>query len=336
MKYTVDENISISAYEATITFDTPVSQCRYNEDFIMSLTDLFHDQNLVIEKDNFDDYGLTNIEGPIDEWEEDSFIQNKGILIYFIDTKTLRVKILNRCSSDDGDYGFNAANLYCIFNIADDLEVSIPIATWPKIQRSKYFILSGTGEDPIISGTSGRAIYDVSADKTDGYDFDKDLIITDFDVDSKAENYQYTGYYPSADDYDITSAAEYLGLIINKNYDYESTDTVYLGKNIPTYVNKVSAYYPVDTDFRTFEYLLEPSGSVLIDTSKGISSYIPYTSAEKDVELVFNVNTEQITSAFTASTKCIEITQGLELTGNDCYKNKLYLEFGVTGNIVDE
>lgn len=95
MKYVIEEDFSISAYQAVVTFDEKISHYKVNDDFSITIQDMINEKQLFIDNTDIDSYGLTEIDGDVENWENDSFIANGGVLIYFMDARTLFIKCLH-------------------------------------------------------------------------------------------------------------------------------------------------------------------------------------------------------------------------------------------------
>lgn len=255
MNYTIKENISLSAYQCNVVFDESVNQYKINDDFQIVIYDKFNDDEIVIDKDNFNNYGLTDISGEMEYWEEDSFIKNKGLLIYFNNKNELYFKILSKCKDqNDKEIGYNTSVVSIFFSDEENRNIEFTAQTWPRMLRSNKIIQNDESEeDPILPGSNVRTIYDEELNETSGFDFDKDIILKE----------------------------------VNSNYSYNSTNTIYLNtypknkecKSVPMYINEISAF--MTPDHNDFEY--EINGSYLIDTSVGLSAEIPYEIEENKI-----------------------------------------------------
>lgn len=269
MKYEILENVDVltnnelnefetfSAYQALVRFEEPVSQYKINDDFQIYIYDRFSEREIIIDKDNFESYGLTNIGSIPEHWENDSFINNGGILVYFTDANTLFIKLLARCINEYGyKIGFNTSKINIYLNDEQNIKAELFALTWPRLYRNREISQDDrAAADPILPESNKRSAYD-------------------FDIPLANE------YVPGTDrDADIP-------IIIAKNYEYNSTSSMYVNTpsitttetyeedypRVPLYISDVSAFYTPIYDTREYVYGIDDSsisGSCILDTSTG-------------------------------------------------------------------
>ncbi len=262
MDYSIVENSCMSAYEATITFNENVAQYKTSDDFEISITDIYNNNCVVINKDNYQSYGLTDTTADYQTWEEDSFINNNGVLVYFKRNNELYIKLINRCQTQTGKLiGFNTAEIRCDFNDDQNAFAKFFTQGWPRIDRSKLFIPVnditndvvniGSTPDPVLPAPPEGMEHGIRQE----YDFDT---IVD-PLESIGMNYDYS-YSPDS-------------IIVN-------TSPEDIAQAVPVYCNDVSAYYTPIYDDRSFTYSPVPSASLLVDDLNGCSAKIPYRYIE--------------------------------------------------------
>lgn len=322
MEYSIVDDISFSAYQAIITFDEPVSQYKTDDDFQLIVYDEFNNHEIVIDNTNYNNYGLTDCGGDdIEQWENDSFIANGGILFYFINSKQIFFKLLARCLNNYGKaVGYNTSKVKIYFNDEKGLEADFVAQTWPRVRRSREILQLNSGEDdPILSANNIRAVYDPVTKETNGFDFDAEL--------------------PN----------EVQGFL-NKNFEYESTSAIYVNTNpvkeccepVPVYYSEVSAFYTPVYDDRSFDY--ELNHSILLDSSIGVSATIEMLEPTKDqANLVFPIYKHgEYVCDYTCDVDYNLYTQILNKAEAGKFKNRLYLGVGlgecevVPGTIPDD
>lgn len=322
MKYVIEEDFSISAYQAVVTFDEKISHYKVNDDFSITIQDMINEKQLFIDNTDIDSYGLTEIDGDVENWENDSFIANGGVLIYFMDARTLFIKLLAHChDQNDESIGFNCCNVHIIFNQLKQLTADVNAVIWPKIYRSHIFKqIDDSAEDPVLPEANLRCTYNEETGETLGFDFDADPELEDNASDEGA-----------------------LPPDIKKNFNYNSTDTIYVnsiadskGHKVPTYVNEVSAFYTPNDNLHYFDYSIDPvTGSMLVNTENGQQITIPYTSAHnQDAHLIFPIyKNGEYQYDYTCDIQYDLFAQKLEVDKVGKFKNKLYL--GVDMNVTN-
>lgn len=262
MDYSIVENSCMSAYEATITFNENVAQYKTTDDFEISITDIYNNNCIIIDKDNYQSYGLTDTTADYQTWEEDSFINNDGVLVYFKRNNELYIKLINRCQTQTGKLiGFNTAEIRCDFKDEQNMFVKLFTQGWPRIDRSKLFIpVNDISNDTVNIGTTPDPVLpDPPAGMEHGIrqEYDFDTIVDP--QEAIGMNYDYS-YSPDS-------------IIVN-------TKPVDVSQAVPVYCNDVSAYYTPIYDDRSFTYSPVPSASLLVDDLNGCSAKIPYRYIE--------------------------------------------------------
>ena len=97
MNYEITENIEISAYEAMLTFDENVRQYANNDDFNITIYDLYTNTSKTITRSEFPNYGITDIGGDIANRAKNSFYEHGGLLMYFDSENKFYIKQLLSC-----------------------------------------------------------------------------------------------------------------------------------------------------------------------------------------------------------------------------------------------
>lgn len=233
MKYTVEEEFALSAYQAIIKFDEKVSSYQYSDDFSIVIQDILLEKQTFIDKDTLCDYGLTKTDRNISDWENDSFIKNNGILIYYPDEYSILIKLLARCTDNNNNMiGNNSCNIHIDIGDKDKNNIDVNAVIWPKVIRDHEFKkITESAEDPIISAS--RQEYDF--DNTNTY---YSVIPTNYAYNSTDSIYlsnsagipvyynEVSAYYPPADSQSFTFNVSASTLINTMNG--KATDIDYI------------------------------------------------------------------------------------------------------------
>ena len=296
MNYEITENIEISAYEAMLTFDENVRQYANNENFNITIYDLYSNTSKTITRSEFPDYGITDIGGDIADRAKNSFYEHGGLLMYFDSENKFYIKQLLSCKDPiNEETGYHSSKITLYFD--EDKSVEFNTILLPKIVRSPYLVqVESSAPDPVLPEPNKRQEFDY-----------------DVPVDPAKLNRITTDY----------NAGDPDGIYVN-TYNADPT------QNVPCYYSTLSAF--TDTTFNTGDpVILGSVSSYLYDETTNESYPITVTSADSSasVRIPFadNYYTELV---------YYEYKQYLSADDDKLHKNKLVFDMNINGQPAPE
>ena len=149
MNYTYQENIETSAYTITLTFDEDISKYFTTDDFEIGIRDQYTNYVTTINKDNWQNFGITDDDPTISNRPKNSLYKNGGILLY-PDNNKLYLKQIVKCTDTNGaNIGFNSSEVNIWFTPTE--RVKFNTFLFPKLKRSEKMIqVDEVAEDPLL------------------------------------------------------------------------------------------------------------------------------------------------------------------------------------------
>lgn len=259
MKYTIDETKSLSAYEATLTFDENILPYTSTNDFAINIRDRVTNNFLTLDKDSFTVFGITSKNSDLDMRADESLIDNGGMLLYFPTPNSLYIKQLIPCQTELGNIiGFNSCAVNGTFNGKDVFTLNTKLL--PAMFRDPQIVQEDlTLEDPVLKEPNLRQEYDYDANDHD---------LTQLKLDT---NYQ-------------------------TNYTDGDQDSIYVNtpSTVPCYTSTVSAFLRSTLNPETSTFSQSVS-SYLYDDQLGTYvdiDYLPSNFVSEEIELPYNLTTE--------------------------------------------
>jgi hypothetical protein len=160
MDYKLSENIEMSAYEATLTFDENVNQYANSENFEVRLYDLYTNTTRTINYNEFPGYGITNTDSDLANRAKKSFYDHNGLLMYFDGPNKFYFKqLLLSKSPENAVVGFHSSEITIYFS--DDKVVTFNSILLPKIVRNEKIVqVDSSLPDPVLSASNLRQEFD--------------------------------------------------------------------------------------------------------------------------------------------------------------------------------
>lgn len=163
MNYTYVENVETSAYTLTVTTDTDLFPLINSDNFEIGIFDEINGQNTVINKNNFQLFGINDKNPDLDSRLENSLIKNKGLLVYIDSSKVLQLKILINCSNGEETIGYNTSKITLWLD--DKTNLTTYACILPKLLRDNSIIqYDENAPDPVLPEPNLRQAYNYDTD----------------------------------------------------------------------------------------------------------------------------------------------------------------------------
>lgn len=303
MDYNVIETYNEKKYSAKVVFPEDIQNYLLNGEFNFTVYDLL--TNNYVEADSWTDltanYGLTAPFTTADEQIKNSLINNKGIVVYYLqDDFSLNVVMIPRCKNYQNNViGFYTSTIHFNAKYNEELiNVDFVAKLYPRIIRADNFDkYIPDAEDPILPNNVERPGYDFPDVYPDGRKINHNLI-----YNTKDQIYVNT----------TTSAAVY--------------------PEVPLYISKMSAYFMAEYS-DSFALDLNNAKSCLYNDKTLAEIPIDYsydaTPAVNDIHVIEQDND----AGYWTSVSSYNITQYLYTDKVGRFENKLF--FGLSARHED-
>lgn len=289
-KYTLNENIDSHIYTAEFTFSENVTRYIYNEDFQIIITDLFSTDELIIDSDTIDDYGLIKTSDKSTQIV-DSLIAHKGLLIYFPAFNKMTIKMLPKCSNYTETIGFYSSSIFVSFDgETEHKQARFHSSLFPKIVRDKEIIQYKDYDDPILPEQNIRPGYNFNTET------EKERIKADFKYNSESDLY------------------------VNSDTLEEYKEGV-----VPTYISYLTAYMLDQTALEDYEFEFDWNNakSYIINNETGSTLDIPYKILGIETEYI------NVIADYYVSVTEYKIVQEIYTESKGRWDNKLVFDIGI-------
>lgn len=303
MDYNVIETYNEKKYSAKVVFPEDIQNYLLNGEFNFTVYDLL--TNNYVEADSWTDltanYGLTAPFTTADEQIKNSLINNKGIVVYYLqDDFSLNVVMIPRCKNYQNNViGFYTSTIHFNAKYNEELiNVDFVAKLYPKIIRADNFDkYIPDAEDPILPNNVERPGYNFPDVYPDDRKINHNLI-----YNTKDQIYVNT----------TTSAAEY--------------------PEVPLYISKMSAYFMAEYS-DSFALDLDNAKSCLYNDRTSAEIPIDYSYDATPVVNDIHVIEQDDDAGYWTSVSSYNITQYLYTDKVGRFENKLF--FGLSARHED-
>lgn len=306
MQYEIDETITEIRYVARITFAESILDF-FNDDadFSIVITDLIDGNELVIDTfEKFNNYTFTAPFYDSIQLENDSLINNGGLVLYLDGDNVLRLILAPKCSFGGQTIGFNTAKIAITCGEAhgDTTQIKLIASLYPRIVRDSDIIKANPdASDPILPDNVSRSCYEYPNVTTD----DIVKVKTLFNYDTKGSIY------------------------VNTTAEESQGDTAM----VPLYINRLGVYFTNESISAISNMEIE---SYIKNMNTGKTYDISYDMATEPTVKIFNTLSAAHADSpdleygdwYTTETSAYSATQKIYFNGyNGRYKDSLY--FGI-------
>ena len=303
MDYNVIETYNEKKYSAKVVFPEDIQNYLLNGEFNFTVYDLL--TNNYVEADSWTDltanYGLTAPFTTADEQIKNSLINNKGIVVYYLqDDFSLNVVMIPRCKNYQNNViGFYTSTIHFNAKYNEELiNVDFVAKLYPKIIRADNFDkYIPDAEDPILPNNIERPGYNFPDVYPDDRKINHNLI-----YNTKDQIYVNT----------TTSAAKY--------------------PEVPLYISKMSAYFMAEYS-DSFALDLDNAKSCLYNDRTLAEIPIDYSYDATPVVNDIHVIEQDDDAGYWTSVSSYNITQYLYTDKVGRFENKLF--FGLSARHED-